>query len=256
MNAARIRPAPSACEVREIRRVRSEPPPPSASEDRTERMTVAAAAADPAVDPSRHRRTLEESTDFQVMTTQMLEELRRRLRDAEAREREIGSGVRVRTPENGLLPSVDGLAVETFEAAEPRSEARAEPLPDVEIEIDEPRTFDEWDEVLSALPELEVALAPRSESNFYGGFDDEHPDGVFVATYRELPVKSALYVVVHLPGGYRFRSPALVEFVREAPDADDGIPAGLGLKMCGLDARMRQLIRNFCKHRPPMFYLV
>ncbi|MEZ4338347.1 MAG: hypothetical protein R3B82_17130 [Sandaracinaceae bacterium] len=226
----------SACEAREIRRVRSEPPPRSTlveEADRTVRMAVVE-------EPTRLERVevfRAPATDFTVLSRDMLDELRAKLRAAEERETELGSGIRERpTPVEGVSTTeVDEL--------------------EVEIEVEAARTIDEWEEALGGPPVIEVALAPNSESNFYGGFDEEYPDGVFVATYQPVPPDAPVYAVVLLPGGYRFRTPALVEFVREPEAATPEAPAGVGLRMCGLDGRMRRLIREFAKHRPPMFYV-
>ena len=105
------------------------------------------------------------------------------------------------------------------------------------------------------MPEIEVALAPNSESNFYAGFDDEHPQGVFVATYQRFEVGTPVYAKIYLPGGYRFRTEAVVEWTREAEAAGQGLPAGVGLSMCGLDHRMEALVRTFVKLRKPIFFL-
>lgn len=77
----------------------------------------------------------------------------------------------------------------------------------------------------------------------------------FVATYQTLPAEAPVYVTVLLPAGYRFRTPAIVEWVREPEAAEVGMPAGMGLKMCGLDHAMRRLIRSFARHRKPIFYV-
>lgn len=233
-------------------------PPPSAEaeEDRT------------AVDRARSLTLVGHDTAPAVLTSDMVEELRRRLREAEARE---ASGVRIRpTPEDGTQRDALIASAPRSEApwAEPpevaygiasaeRSEPAAwmmealDPLADLEIEVEEPRTLEELEEVVSPLPELEVALAPKSESNFYAGFDDEHPDGVFVATHAWLPVGTPVYLSVRLPAGYGFRTPALVAWIRP-PEV--GAPPGMGLEMCGLDHRMRRIIRAFVRYRRPIFY--
>jgi len=278
-------PHPSRCEAREIRRVESEPPARPADEPNTlienrtfvlEERTVIedATIRTAAVDPNATRRAKPVSqapkervftpprTDYVPLSTDMLEDLRRRLREAEAREEAQGSGIRARpTPDEGLparfretLPTSEQFAP-SHDDVERWLETAFDPIDDLDIDIAPPVSFDEWVESIEALDEVEVALAPNSESNFYGGFDASQPDGVFVATYRDLPIDTPVYAVVHLPGGYRFRTPALVEFVREPEAASAGLPAGVGLRMCGLDGRMRRMIRAFARHRPPMFYV-
>jgi Tfp pilus assembly protein PilZ len=170
-----------------------------------------------------------------VLTASMLDELRRRLREAEEREE---SGIRAR----------------------PAPEDAIDPQAALEIGVGDAYTSEALEAALSPLlelerVELEAALAPNSESNFYAGFDDEHPDGVFVATYSRLAIGTPAYVTVHLPAGHRFRTPALVEWVRPPEAAGPDLPAGIGLKMCGLDAETRALVRIFARHRKPIFYV-
>lgn len=158
-----------------------------------------------------------------VFTADMVELLRRKLREAEAREEAEASGVRLR--------AVDSEDLE------------------IEVDVEPARTLDELEEVLSPLAELEIALAPNSESNFYAGFDESHPDGVFFATYERYTIGTPVYVSVHLPAGFHFRSAAIVEWAR-----DDETP-GVGLKLCGLDGHAWALIRSFVRNRRPMFYV-
>ncbi|MCB9594235.1 MAG: hypothetical protein H6719_15995 [Sandaracinaceae bacterium] len=239
--------ATSACEVHEIRRVRSEPPPRSTDldlGDPTVSMMVVA-------DPTRVEHVgvfRAPSTDFQIMSADMIEDLRQRLRLAEQREATHGSGIRERpTPKDGLPSALTD--------AFPDIANDVDDLDELEIDVEPLSTIGEWAQNIGAPSVIEVSLAPHSESNFYGGFDEEYPDGVFVATYQPIPADTPVYAVVHLPGGYRFRTPALVEFVRELEAATPDAPAGVGLRMCGLDGRMRRLIREFAKHRPPLFYI-
>lgn len=171
-----------------------------------------------------------DDADRAVFTSEMLQELRRRLREAEVRE---ASGVRLR-------PTADD------------DDADEELELDVDVELDL-----DLEQVAPRAPvaELEVALAPNSESNFYAGFDDEHPDGVFLATYTRLPVGAPVSLEVHLPAGHRFRTAARVEWVRPPEAAAPGVPAGIGFSMCELDEAARSLVRSFARQRKPLFYV-
>lgn len=261
--------AASACEVVEIRRVTSRPPPSSAAIAVAEEpVTARVAFVDPLppltgidgddatrverfrfaghaeVEPSEPSEEEAPSVHRAMLTIDHLAELKRRLREAEAREEaaaEEGSGIRLRpTPPEGVR--------EDWVPADDHFE-------DLDIDVVPMRARSEWAELDDTLPELEVALAPRSESNFYGGFDNDAPDGVFVATYADLPIDTPVYVVVHLPAGYQFRTAALVEFVREPAAASPEAPAGVGLRMCGLGATEQRLIREFVRQRSPLFYV-
>lgn len=200
---------------------------PAAEEDRTARAVVVAP------DPDEDRTAVEDArthvageTDHAVLTADMLAELRRRLREAEERE---ASGVRLRPgPDDD-----DDLEL------------------DIEVEAPALHAI----EAITPLPAIEVALAPNSESNFYAGFDEAHPTGVFVATYSRLPVGAPVYLDVHLPAGFRFRTAALVEWVRPPEAAGPGAPAGIGFEMRGLDEVARRLVHGFARNRKPLFYV-
>lgn len=177
-----------------------------------------------------------DDADRAVFTSGMLQELRRRLREAEVRE---ASGVRLRPT------AEDDDADDELEL-------------DVDVELDLDLHLDlHLEQVAPRAPvaELEVALAPNSESNLYAGFDDEHPDGVFLATYSRLPVGAPVSLEVHLPAGHRFRTAARVEWVRPPEAAAPGVPAGIGFSMCELDEAARSLVRSFARQRKPLFYV-
>lgn len=222
-------------------------------------------------------------------TSDMMAQLRARLRQAEQAEEAEASGVFERTEfecaeESGLCPAQLGELEEvaptvpeaTLESGEVPVLAlrEAEPVsPDLmasfgALSVDAADSLlaelappaSELDDLVAAVPELEASLAPNSDSNFYAGFDEQHPDGVFLATYEILPEGTPVYLDVVLPAGYRFRTPATVEWQR-APigdsdrPADPELPCGMGLKMCGLDDAMRGLIRAYAQHRKPIFWV-
>jgi hypothetical protein len=154
----------------------------------------------------------------------MLEMLRARLRDAIEREEE----------QSGLHRISDPFASLEIAIEDPELEAMTAALDDV--------------------PDIEVGLAPQSESNFYAGFDDRHPDGLFVATYMEHPIGTPLRVGIVLPDGARIHAAAFVEWVRPFEAALDGIPAGLGVRLAALSDLDRMRITRFTRVRKPYFY--
>lgn len=204
-------------------------------------------------DPAAHGvHVVSDDTDRTILSRGMVEELRRRLREAEARE---ASGVRRRPSE----PTVEARGPDRLprlpEAAPELREAN-DPLADLEIEVEAPTTQAELD-ARAAAPNLEVALAPNSDSNFYAGFDDTNPDGVFVATYDglDLAVGTRVNATVLLPAGYSFRVAATVEWVRTPEVAEPGLAPGVGLALRDLEPHAHRLIRSFVRHRSPLFYL-
>jgi uncharacterized protein (TIGR02266 family) len=103
--------------------------------------------------------------------------------------------------------------------------------------------------------EVEANLGASSETNFYVGFSGEIAEGgVFVATYNTLDVDTLVYVMVNLPGGYEFKLPGRVHFVRDPMDMSADAEPGMGVKFEALPADNRELILRFIRKRAPMFY--
>jgi uncharacterized protein (TIGR02266 family) len=103
--------------------------------------------------------------------------------------------------------------------------------------------------------DVEANLGASSETNFYVGFSGEIAEGgVFVATYNTLEVGTLVHVAVSLPGGYEFKLPGVVHFVRDPMDMSAEAEPGMGVKFEALPADNRELILRFIRKRAPMFY--
>jgi uncharacterized protein (TIGR02266 family) len=102
---------------------------------------------------------------------------------------------------------------------------------------------------------VEANVGASSETNFYVGFSGEIAEGgVFVATYATLEVATPVSIHVSLPGGFEFKVPGRVHFVRDPMDMNDDAEPGMGLKFEALPADQRELILRFVRKRAPMFY--
>lgn len=102
---------------------------------------------------------------------------------------------------------------------------------------------------------VEANVGASSETNFYVGFSGEISEGgVFVATYTTLDVGALATVHVSLPGGFEFKVPGRVHFVRDPMDMSDEAEPGMGIKFEALQADHRELILRFVRKRAPMFY--
>jgi uncharacterized protein (TIGR02266 family) len=102
---------------------------------------------------------------------------------------------------------------------------------------------------------VEANVGASSETNFYVGFSGEISEGgVFVATYATLEVGTAVSIHVSLPGGFEFKVPGRVHFVRDPMDMNDDAEPGMGLKFEALPPDHRELILRFVRKRAPMFY--
>jgi uncharacterized protein (TIGR02266 family) len=104
---------------------------------------------------------------------------------------------------------------------------------------------------------LTAEVGLRSESNFYTGFsDDVSEGGLFVATYKLLPVGSTLEVSFWLPTGHEVTASAEVRWVRDTRSSDDHghVSPGMGVRFVNLSGEHLSAIRQFTDMRPPMFY--
>jgi uncharacterized protein (TIGR02266 family) len=103
--------------------------------------------------------------------------------------------------------------------------------------------------------DVEANVGVSSETNFYVGFSGEIAEGgVFVATYNTLDIGSLVNITVTLPGGYEFRVPGYVQFVRDPMDMTDESEPGMGVKFEQLPSDNRELVLRFVRKRAPMFY--
>ena len=102
---------------------------------------------------------------------------------------------------------------------------------------------------------VEANVGASSETNFYVGFSGEIADGgVFVATYTTLDIGTSVEITVTLPGGFEFKVPGFVHFVRDPMDMSAEAEPGMGVKFESLPADSRELVLRFIRKRPPMFY--
>lgn len=102
---------------------------------------------------------------------------------------------------------------------------------------------------------VEANVGASSETNFYVGFSGEIAEGgVFVATYATMEVGKLVSIHVTLPGGFEFKVPGRVHFVRDPMDMNDDAEPGMGLRFEALAPDQRELILRFVRKRAPMFY--
>lgn len=98
---------------------------------------------------------------------------------------------------------------------------------------------------------LEVALAPRSDSNLFVGFEG-FVEGVFVSTYERAALGTKLEVTLLLPGAQRVVASARVEWIRE-DGCTDGAP-GFGLRFERVEPADQTLLETFAARREPLFH--
>jgi uncharacterized protein (TIGR02266 family) len=99
--------------------------------------------------------------------------------------------------------------------------------------------------------ELDVQIDFASESHFFAGLSgDVSEGGVFVQTYRELPIGSAVDLEFVIPGG-QVKTHGTVRWQRAKTDASS---PGVGIAFEELPEESRTLIQSFCRARAPLYY--
>jgi uncharacterized protein (TIGR02266 family) len=105
----------------------------------------------------------------------------------------------------------------------------------------------------SARVPLEVSVSLESDSQFFAGLSrDVSRGGIFVATYRALPVGSHVTLRLELPDG-PLDATGLVRWVREQ---GEGIAPGVGIAFESLGPEALKRIERFCDFRPPLYHEV
>ena len=132
-------------------------------------------------------------------------------------------------------------------------------LPEVEVAV--PSQLD-VEEVLAAHAEeqrasqrvsVAVDIHLASDSQFFSGLSgDISEGGLFLSTYRTLPIGSPVDLEFSLPGSDSpLRARGQVRWLREhAPE----YPRGVGIAFEDLADDDRERIHRFCTLRPPLYY--
>jgi uncharacterized protein (TIGR02266 family) len=98
---------------------------------------------------------------------------------------------------------------------------------------------------------LDVEVSYETESHFFTGLGgDLSQGGIFVATYRHVPVGSSVTMELTLPAG-TVRATGTVAWHRDG--WEEGEP-GLGIVFDPFELETREAIEEFCRERPPLYY--
>ena len=131
--------------------------------------------------------------------------------------------------------------------------------PEVEVAVPSQRDVED---VLAACAEeqrasqrtsVAVDIHLASDSQFFSGLSgDISEGGLFLSTYRTLPIGSSVDLEFSLPGSESpLRARGEVRWLREhAPDQ----PRGVGIAFDELADDDRERIHRFCTLRPPLYY--
>jgi uncharacterized protein (TIGR02266 family) len=99
---------------------------------------------------------------------------------------------------------------------------------------------------------LEADVSFHSDSQIFVGLaGDISQGGIFVSTYKSLPVGTAVTIKFSLPNG-EVEAVGIVRWCR--PHTDGGEPAGIGIAFDNLSSDSQKMIEQFCRARPPLYY--
>jgi uncharacterized protein (TIGR02266 family) len=164
-------------------------------------------------------------------------------------------------------PTAAEVALETCHTSGMRLRAESAPQATVgiedEVEVEVVATSQrDVEEALAAVAEEQrasqrVAVAVdihlASDSQFFSGLSgDISEGGLFLSTYRALPVGCPVDIELTLPGtDTRLHAHGEVRWVREH---STGQPRGVGIAFDHLAEDDRERIHRFCTMRPPLYY--
>ncbi len=99
---------------------------------------------------------------------------------------------------------------------------------------------------------FEVELEFTEDSQFYAGLtQDISQGGVFIATYKLLPIGRELQLNFDLPDGTHVSAKGEVRWVRESSLAS--VRPGMGIAFVDISAEALDAVTNFCRERPPLY---
>jgi uncharacterized protein (TIGR02266 family) len=152
------------------------------------------------------------------------------------------------TPEEAIGAVVAAIVPELFEIP-PEQKSAARPEATLPPRAMSPRRGEEHR--AHARVAVAVAIGLETESHFFAGLSgDISEGGVFVQTYRDLPVGSDVDVLFELPDG-QLTAHGRVRWHRANSDSS---PPGVGIAFDELADEERRAIQQFCQSRAPLYY--
>jgi len=102
---------------------------------------------------------------------------------------------------------------------------------------------------------MSVAISPQSEHNFWTGLTQDIAEGgVFIATYKRLPVGTLLELTLSMPDHSTMRLCGEVRWLREYSDFTADVSPGFGVKFVDLPEDARWAINAFILTNPPLLF--
>jgi uncharacterized protein (TIGR02266 family) len=103
---------------------------------------------------------------------------------------------------------------------------------------------------------LEVEVGIDTHTNFYVGFcENLSAGGLFVATFRLLPVGTEIALTFTLPDETPVSVNAVVRWIRDPHDLEvRDVPPGMGLQFVDVGPTEQTHIERYVAQRDPMFF--
>ena len=102
---------------------------------------------------------------------------------------------------------------------------------------------------------LHAAVDVESDDNLYAGLSyDVSAGGIFVATFDTPPLGTEVAVRVTLPDASKLDVTGVVRWIREAPLATPGLPAGIGIEWHDLPVESLRSLMRFAELRDPLLW--
>jgi uncharacterized protein (TIGR02266 family) len=181
----------------------------------------------------------------QEMSGKRKQQKKRHKRKSEERRPEVAPALP--TPEQAMGAIVEAIVAPLLDSSS-EGEADQSSAPSSEGATSSPPG-----EEHRAHPRVVVAVAVglETESHFFAGLSgDVSAGGVFVQTYRDLPIGSDVEVQFDLPDA-QLKAHGRVRWHRSNSESS---PPGVGIAFENLGEDDREIIQRFCEKRAPLYY--
>jgi uncharacterized protein (TIGR02266 family) len=104
--------------------------------------------------------------------------------------------------------------------------------------------------------ELSIEIGIDDHTNFYVGFSENvSAGGLFIATYRLMPVNTEVALTFVLPDELPVFVHGVVRWLRDPHDASASeVPPGMGIEFVNLGEAEQARIQAYINTRAPLFY--
>jgi uncharacterized protein (TIGR02266 family) len=103
---------------------------------------------------------------------------------------------------------------------------------------------------------MNVEIGIDDHTNFYVGFSENiSAGGLFIATYRLMPVGTQIALTFVLPDQYPVFVQAVVRWLRDPIDSTNSeTPPGMGVEFCNLGELESERVQAYINMHAPLFF--